>query len=182
MQRRLREARVEEFARITWAGTAEIGTWESRATRACTWNWKQVSTKSRASEHRPRASRRATRESVTTRGNCRRIDAAKEYAAADIVTAAMKVFARDPAVVSIDADLATTSGLEAGVAAVDQRRALNVGVAEANMMSDRRGVRGARLQYLGQHLLPVLRLEGAAAHLGGLSGDGWKPCSPRTAG
>jgi transketolase C-terminal domain/subunit len=46
----------------------------------------------------------------------------------------MKVFARDPRVVSIDSDLATTSGLEAGVAAVDQRRALNVGVAEANMM------------------------------------------------
>ena len=46
----------------------------------------------------------------------------------------MKVFARDSRVVSIDADLATTSGLEAGVAAVDQRRALNVGVAEANMM------------------------------------------------
>lgn len=45
----------------------------------------------------------------------------------------MKVFARDPAVVSIDSDLGTTSGLEAGVAAVDQRRALNVGVAEANM-------------------------------------------------
>ena len=36
--------------------------------------------------------------------------------------------------VSIDADLASTSGLEAGVAAVDQKRALNVGVAEANMM------------------------------------------------
>ncbi|MGH9373919.1 MAG: transketolase, partial [Vicinamibacterales bacterium] len=63
-----------------------------------------------------------------------RIDPAREYAASDIVTAAMKVFARDPAVVSIDSDLATTSGLEAGVAAVDQRRALNVGVAEANMM------------------------------------------------
>ena len=63
-----------------------------------------------------------------------RIDLAKEYAASDIVTAAMKVFARDPMVVSIDADLATTSGLEAGVASVDQRRALNVGVAEANMM------------------------------------------------
>jgi transketolase len=61
-------------------------------------------------------------------------DRAKEYAASDVVTAAMKVFARDPRVVSIDADLATTSGLEAGVAAVDQRRALNVGVAEANMM------------------------------------------------
>jgi transketolase len=62
------------------------------------------------------------------------IDRSKEYAASDIVTAAMKVFARDPAVVSIDSDLASTSGLEAGVAAVDQRRALNVGVAEANMM------------------------------------------------
>jgi transketolase C-terminal domain/subunit len=63
-----------------------------------------------------------------------RIDAARQYAASDIVTAAMKVFARDPNVVSIDSDLASTSGLEAGVAAVDQRRALNVGVAEANMM------------------------------------------------
>ena len=63
-----------------------------------------------------------------------RLDPAKQYAASDIVTAAMKVFARDPSVVSIDSDLATTSGLEAGVAAVDQTRALNVGVAEANMM------------------------------------------------
>jgi transketolase len=67
-------------------------------------------------------------------GQLPRIDPAKEYAASDIVTGAMKVFARDPRVVSIDSDLATTSGLEAGVAAVDQRRALNVGVAEANMM------------------------------------------------
>ena len=64
-----------------------------------------------------------------------RIDQKKEYAASDIVSAAMKVFARDPHVVSIDADLGTTSGLEAGVAFVDQSRALNVGVAEANMMN-----------------------------------------------
>lgn len=64
-----------------------------------------------------------------------RIDKSKEYSASDIVTAAMKVFARDSRVVSIDADLASTSGLEAGIAAVDQNRALNVGVAEANMMS-----------------------------------------------
>jgi transketolase C-terminal domain/subunit len=63
-----------------------------------------------------------------------KIDPARQYAASDIVTAAMKVFARDSRVVSIDADLATTSGLEAGVAAVDQRRGLNVGVAEANML------------------------------------------------
>lgn len=63
-----------------------------------------------------------------------RLDPGREYAASDVVTAAMKVFAQDPLVVSIDSDLATTSGLEAGVATVDQRRALNVGVAEANMM------------------------------------------------
>jgi transketolase len=63
-----------------------------------------------------------------------RIDPAKQYAASDIVTAAMKVFARDPAVISVDSDLASTSGLEAGVGAVDQNRALNAGVAEANMM------------------------------------------------
>ncbi len=62
------------------------------------------------------------------------IDRKKEYAASDIVAGAMKVFAKDAAVVSIDADLASTSGLEAGIAAVDQKRALNVGVAEANMM------------------------------------------------
>ena len=63
-----------------------------------------------------------------------RLDRTRQYAASEVVTAAMKVFAKDPSVVSIDSDLATTSGLEAGVAAVDQRRALNVGVAEANMM------------------------------------------------
>jgi transketolase len=64
-----------------------------------------------------------------------RLDKAKQYSSAEIVTAAMKVFARDPRVVSIDSDLASTSGLQAGVGAVDQSRALNVGVAEANMMS-----------------------------------------------
>jgi transketolase C-terminal domain/subunit len=37
-------------------------------------------------------------------------------------------------VVSVDSDLASTSGLEAGVGWVDGERALNVGVAEANMM------------------------------------------------
>jgi transketolase len=64
-----------------------------------------------------------------------KIEKGKEYAGSAIVTAAMKVFARDSRVVSIDSDLASTSGLEAGVGAVDQGRALNVGVAEANMMS-----------------------------------------------
>jgi transketolase len=67
------------------------------------------------------------------RASLPKIDKNKEYAASDIVTAAMKVFARDTRVISIDSDLGTTSGLEAGVAAVDQNRAFNVGVAEANM-------------------------------------------------
>ena len=64
-----------------------------------------------------------------------KIDPQKQYSASDIVTGAMKLFARDSRVVSIDSDLATTSGLEAGVASADQRRALNAGVAEANMMA-----------------------------------------------
>jgi transketolase len=63
-----------------------------------------------------------------------KIDPRKSYSAAQIVSAAMSVYARDRRVISIDSDLSSTSGLEAGVAAVDQRRALNVGVAEANMM------------------------------------------------
>jgi transketolase len=63
-----------------------------------------------------------------------KLDPKRSYAASEVVTESMKVFAVDPRVVSIDSDLATTSGLEAGVAAVDQTRALNVGVAEANMM------------------------------------------------
>jgi transketolase len=63
-----------------------------------------------------------------------KLDPKKPYSAAAIITSAMKVFARDSRVVSIDSDLGSTSGLEAGVAAVDQQRAMNVGVAEANMM------------------------------------------------
>lgn len=63
-----------------------------------------------------------------------KLDRQKQYSAAEIVTGAMKIFARDARVVSVDSDLASTSGLEAGVAHVDQKRALNVGVAEANMM------------------------------------------------
>jgi len=63
-----------------------------------------------------------------------KLDKNKSYSAAEIITSGMKVFARDRRVVSIDSDLASTSGLESGVGAADQARALNVGVAEANMM------------------------------------------------
>ncbi len=63
------------------------------------------------------------------------LDKNKEHAANAVITAAMKVFAMDNRVVSIDADLASTSGLEAGVGFVDVGRAVNVGVAEPNMMN-----------------------------------------------
>lgn len=57
-----------------------------------------------------------------------------QVAASDVVKQCMSLFSRDPRVVSVDADLGTTSGLEGGVRAVDQQRAINVGVAESNMM------------------------------------------------
>ena len=51
-----------------------------------------------------------------------------------VVEATMKAFAQDDKVVSVDSDLSSTSGLQAGVGYIDQTRALNVGIAEANMM------------------------------------------------
>jgi transketolase len=62
-------------------------------------------------------------------------DRGREYSASGVISEAMKVFAKDPKVVSIDADLSSTSGLQTGVGFVDTERALNVGVAEANMMN-----------------------------------------------
>ena len=62
------------------------------------------------------------------------IDRTKTYAASDIIRDGMKVFARDTRVVTVDADLSSTSGLQPGVMQVDAGRALNVGIAETNMM------------------------------------------------
>ncbi len=62
------------------------------------------------------------------------LDPAKEYTSDQVVASAMQQFARDRRVVTFDADLASTSGLEKGVSAVDKNRSFNVGVAEANMM------------------------------------------------
>jgi len=62
------------------------------------------------------------------------LDRDREYAASSIITTGMSVFAKDRRVASVDADLSTTSGLQAGVGGVDRRRAHNTGVAEANMM------------------------------------------------
>ncbi|WP_198513476.1 transketolase C-terminal domain-containing protein [Confluentibacter lentus] len=63
-----------------------------------------------------------------------KLEIGKLYAADKVIESAMKVFASDTRIFSIDSDLASTSGLQSGVGYVDKRRALNVGVAEANMM------------------------------------------------
>ncbi len=63
------------------------------------------------------------------------LDPAKEYGASTVITQAMRIYARDPRVVSVDADLSSTSGLASGVGYVDRERGLNVGIAEANMMN-----------------------------------------------
>ncbi len=55
--------------------------------------------------------------------------------ASTVIEEAMRTFAADERVFSVDADLASTSGLEAGVAYRDRSRAYNVGIAEANMMA-----------------------------------------------
>ncbi len=62
------------------------------------------------------------------------LEKGKAYSAHKVIESAMKVFALDEHIVSIDSDLASTSGLQEGVGFVDKSRALNVGVAEANMM------------------------------------------------
>lgn len=63
-----------------------------------------------------------------------KLEKGKAYGANKVIESAMKVYAKDERIVSIDSDLASTSGLQSGVGFVDKYRALNAGVAEANMM------------------------------------------------
>jgi transketolase len=125
MQRLQREARVEDYERLRErlesGSRAQLDSVSKRFLHSGTKLKSRVPARNKAIRYDSAA--------------LPKIDPKKEYASSDMVTAAMKVFARDRRIISIDADLATTSGLEAGVAAVDQKRALNVGVAEANMMS-----------------------------------------------
>lgn len=62
------------------------------------------------------------------------VEKGKSYAGSKIIELSMKAFAKDTRIFSVDSDLASTSGLQAGVGFVDKYRALNAGVAEANMM------------------------------------------------
>ncbi len=59
----------------------------------------------------------------------------QEYMCDQIIKKTIKAFAHDQKIYSVDSDLANTSGLQEGVAAVDESRALNAGIAEAHMMN-----------------------------------------------
>lgn len=63
-----------------------------------------------------------------------KLEKGKPYGANKVIELSMKAFAQDERILSVDSDLASTSGLQAGVGFVDKYRALNAGVAEANMM------------------------------------------------
>ncbi|MBK5273104.1 MAG: transketolase, partial [Bacteroidia bacterium] len=63
-----------------------------------------------------------------------KLEKGKPYGVNKVIELSMKAFAQDERVFSIDSDLASTSGLQAGIGFVDKYRALNAGVAEANMM------------------------------------------------
>jgi transketolase len=63
------------------------------------------------------------------------LEKSRKYSAQEVIGMAMKAFAQDNKIVSIDADLSTTSDLAKGVGSVDVARALNVCVAESNMMN-----------------------------------------------
>ena len=99
-----------------------------------------------------------------------RIDKSKEYSASDIVTGAMKIFARD-----------TSRGVHRFGSGLDQRsrsrrrsRRSKAGVERRRRRSQhdghRRGVCSPRSQRLDQHVLPLLRLEGIAQGRRRLSG------------
>lgn len=62
------------------------------------------------------------------------LEKGKPYAVNKVIELSMKAFAQDERVFSVDSDLASTSGLQAGIGFVDKYRGLNAGVAEANMM------------------------------------------------
>jgi transketolase N-terminal domain/subunit/transketolase C-terminal domain/subunit len=66
-------------------------------------------------------------------GSLPSLDPSRSYAASWVITECMKEFGRSGRVATVDADLASTSGLEAGLSWADSTKAFNVGVAESNM-------------------------------------------------
>jgi transketolase len=139
LQEKRREERVKEF--VSWVERNEEVR-EQLFERARDMKIDIKSLGSGRLEVRPHRSRVMTKPAaprdkriVYDESDLPSLDDKKEYSASSIIGMAMKVFAKDTRVVSVDADLSSTSGLQGGVGFVDQERALNVGVAEANMMN-----------------------------------------------
>jgi len=63
------------------------------------------------------------------------LDPSGSYSASWVITECMKEFGKSGMVATVDSDLASTSGLEAGLSWADSTKAFNVGVAESNMMN-----------------------------------------------
>ena len=85
-----------------------------------------------------------------------KLEKGKPYAVNKVIELTMKAFAQDERMFSIDSDLASTSGLQAGVGFVDKYRALNAGVAEANMMLLGEAFAILRWQCMGKYFLSLL--------------------------
>lgn len=63
------------------------------------------------------------------------LDPSRSYMASWVIAECMKEFGRSGKIATVDADLASTSGLEGGLSWADSTKAFNVGVAESNMMN-----------------------------------------------
>jgi transketolase len=62
------------------------------------------------------------------------VEAGRQYGMTELTSDIAEVFAADPRFYTIDADLSNVSGLWAGTARTNRLHALNVGIAECNMM------------------------------------------------
>lgn len=143
LQQKTREARVQQFCqymnKLLAGPSASIAHDLARHADAIGFQliWKEDKIEGLTEMPRPVGTQKApvrNKEIYYQADQLPRFEKGKTYSMHIVVETAMKILAVDDKIVSIDADLASTSGLQAGVSYVDQTRAFNVGVAEANMM------------------------------------------------
>ncbi len=82
----------------------------------------------------PRKASAREKELVYPQEKLKPLDRNRKYDTFTVAKETMATLARDPRLYSVDADLANASGLFDGVSRVDRGRALNVGIAECNML------------------------------------------------
>ena len=138
-QRQIRAARVAELGELLAVHPAALGTARSTG-KGMNLELKPLSGDhiSVSSVHvSPKVRRPVPRDKhIRTRSiQIEPLDPTKHYTSDQVIEIAMRGYGKDPRLVSVDADLSSTSGLQHSIAISDRRRALNVGVAEANMMA-----------------------------------------------